>query len=524
MSAKYFDKQADISRRAAIVLNLISTDGTGAFFESTPGIENKPCKGSVATLWAEALFEYKQRTGHYPNANLLASAHAALERHVGLNKALMEDAGMRVSSSLGTNPIWGAFILPALLASTTARMCTFVDANHEQVDVIGLIPVTDSSSGDYSPSDRLDGTQLGRLINTRSFIELPAADQPDGKKTTFTFDITTVSGYPCKAIRPGTVALALDGISIPVDIDAQNSLLQASKFGLSGRLAGVQADIDYINGTVSLDFSRADPQLYSAGVTLGLMVDANDEDESFTIPKIALKEFSAPVCQTRYLVATEFSVQALYDLQREQSLSLSAILVDEMRRWLANEQDSRRLRTALFFNHHKATIDARRAAGEALELWIERLKRAVIEESDKLKAKNNNIGITGAYVGEKAGQLLRSLPAPEFIPDPDFNLGTGIRRAGLLFGLIEIFVVPEEGITVLANTPAKMTTTQALFFGSDGAGHSPLVAGDGIAPINIEHGTVPGLTNRTSLYATEINSPNPIGGVDYQVLVDFTNI
>ncbi|MEG5932543.1 hypothetical protein UXN85_20975 [Enterobacter hormaechei] len=516
MAHKFIRQQVETSRRAAVVRSLLkSGEGASPFFENTPGIE------PVAQLWTEALRAYKSRTGKLPHESILANAHAALERQLNNSKAMFEASDMSTSGGVLSVPVWGAFILPAMLESTTATLCTFVDASHDLCDVLSIYPVVSKGFGDYAAGTRLDGSHAGRFSSMRRFMLLDAADQPKNGKKVFTFD-TTWSINGVLPIRPGTIRLAIDRVPYPVDFD--NSSTRASQLSGTGKLAGATFKIDYENATVEADLTNANAAFYADGVILGLEWDIDEETAPAIIPEIALREESARVRQTRYLLAAQYTMQAVIDLQREQGLSLESELVNNIIRWMAGEQDTRRLRTVLFYNKLKTSIDTSRKT-DNLGLWAEALKRRIIEESDKLQALNKSVGITGAYAGEKAAQLFRSFPGHYFQADPDFYTTSGLRRAGTLFGSIEVFVVPDACCDQLVTEPeSTFKTNDVLFFGSDAAGHSPLVAGDGIPPTQIQHAVTPSLRGRVTLYGTELNAPNPHGGGNFQVLATLENL
>ncbi|HFU2857331.1 TPA: hypothetical protein ACGQ50_000871 [Enterobacter cloacae] len=510
MTQKFFHNRAETARRAAAVRSLLTPEGAKAFFENAQGTTID----AIRTLWGEALIAYRNTHGQLPSENLLAAAHGALERQM---TAMMEDTTTAISGGVLKAPVWGYFILPALLQSTTASMCTFVDASHDIVDILGIFPeVRKTGRGDFNWKEQTHKNHVGFLSSVRRFVKGTLA----AKKVSF--DIKTVKNVATALpIRPGTLRLAVDGLSYPLDFE--NEFARQTSFNGSGKLAGASIVVDYAKGTVAVDLTNADAALSAAGVVLGLECDLDEEADPTIIAEINLREYAEKVRQTRYVLATSYTIQALTDLQREQGINLETQLVTEMVDFLASEQDARRLRTALFYNYHTATIDARRAAGEALELWIQRIKLALVEESDKLQKLNGSVGINGAYCAEQLCQLLRSFPGTEFQADPMFTRTRGLRRAGWLFGTIAVYCVPDEWLAAL-DPESKLEADEGLFFGSDGAGHSPLVAGDGIAPTAIDHGVNPLLTQRLSLYGTELNSPNPIGGRDCQVKIKFANI
>ncbi|MCX8979195.1 hypothetical protein NLN92_14375 [Citrobacter portucalensis] len=505
MSQKYFDKQADLSRRAREVLGMLQDLPEHSFFEGVEGIEQ------VKSVWRSA---YKQNQGSIPTA-LLANAHAALERHI----LMSESASQATSSGVGKVPAWSVLILPVLLSTATSSMCSFVNADHDVVYLLDVLMKSEEKHGDYNAGASLEGTQAGILTGMRRYINLTSANAPDGTKSSFSFDIKTVTGA-ATPIRSGTIRLIADGVSYPVDM--LNAVDRETDFSMTGfAVPNVTVKVDYQLGTVAFTFGGTVPQ---QGTNLSIECDLDEEASADLIPSAVIAQIKKSLSCTRYFLATHFTFQAMTDAQKEQGLDMTNLLLSEMTRYVAQEQDFRRLRAALAHVTHTATIDGSLAKGDDIEAWILAIKKAILEESDKLQAINKSIGLTGAICGEKAVQLFRSFPIDYFTPDPSYHLTSGIRRAGRLFGLFDIYGVDDAACKVLKKSFPKFDTDQALFYGSDGNGHSPLVAGDGIAPTLIKHHPYPHFNNRVTLYGMEINGLNPFSGTDYMVLVKLDKI
>lgn len=504
MSQKYFDKQADIARRARAVLGMLENWPDHPFFEGVEGIDQ------VKSVWRSA-FSINERT---VPLSLLANAHAALERQI-----MTESSSQATSTGVQKVPVWGVLILPVMLSTATQSMCTFINADHDIVELLDVMLKATEKHGSYDVGHNLDGTQGGIYSGMRRYIQLAKATLPDGKKSTFSFDIKTVTGVETP-IRPGTIRLIVNGISYPVDI--QNAIERAADIPLSTFIVpGVSVQVDYDKGTVAFKFGGIVPD---QDVKLSLECDLDEEAKGELIPTAVIGQYQKSLRCTRYFLSTHFTFQAMIEAQNEQGLDMTNFLLREMTRFIAQEQDFRRFRTALAHNTNTATIDVSLAKGDDVEEWILAIKKAILAESDKLQAKNKSVGITGAICGEKAVQLIRSFPIDYFSPDPSYHLTNGIRRAGRLFGLIDVYGVDEEATQLLKKEFPAFDTNQVLFYGSDGIGHSPLVAGDSIAPTLIKHHPYPHLQNRITLYGSEINGINPFNGAEYMVLVTLDKI
>lgn len=503
MSQKYFDKQADIARRARAVLGMLENWPDHPFFEGVEGIDQ------VKSVWRSA---FSTKASAVP-LSLLANAHAALERQI-----MTESSSQATSTGVQKVPVWGVLILPVMLSTATQSMCTFINADHDIVELLDVMLKASEKHGSYDVSNDLDGTQGGIYTGMRRYIQLAPAALPDGKKTTFSFDIQTVTGA-ATPIRPGTIRLIADGISYPVDI--QNAIDRETDILMTNFVAPAKVKLDYDKGTVAFDFGKISPV---QATKLSLECDLDEEAKGELIPAAVIGQHQKSLRCTRYFLSTHFTFQAMTDAQREQGLDMTNFLMREMTRFIAQEQDFRRLRTALAHNTNTATIDVSLAKGDDIEAWILAIKKAILVESDKLQAKNKSVGITGAICGEKAVQLFRSFPIDYFIPDTSYHLTNGIRRAGRLFGLFDIYGVDDEATKLLKKEFPAFDTDQVLFYGSDGIGHSPLVAGDSIAPTLIKHHPYPHLQNRITLYGAEINGLNPFDGAEYMVLVKLDKI
>ncbi|HBC0018040.1 TPA: hypothetical protein JG871_003959 [Enterobacter hormaechei subsp. xiangfangensis] len=522
------EQQSDVLRRAEAVRGLL--------LEDIPLFEGVKGSDTINHVWKRALVNFERKFGKLPSDNLLAAAHAAVERVIDKkarkgfnhNAALFEAVESNMSDSKGVlnNPVWSAILLPTLLNATTSSLCTFIDAKREVVDILQMLPVAAKDVGDYKAGDILDGTQVGQFGSMLRFGTLPAAEQPDGTLDTFSFSTSGILGT-AQPILPGTIQLVIDGQPIPIDFDKSRyeRVISITLQGTySTALLGAVVNIDYPAGAVIFDFSKAINGVPKKGTVLGLEFSLDEEENPDLIPEINGRAFMRQVRTSRYMLSAQSSIMAQYDFQREMGMQLSDTLQDAIANWLAAELDARRLRAALFYNTHAFGIDITAQTNEDFEARIARLKAALAVESDSMIERNKNIGITGAYCGEKAAQFLRSLPAAEFEPDPVTITSPGIRRIGVLFGVIECFEVPEAACTAFTSAGAQLASDEMLCFGSDGNGHSPLVAGDGVPASVIDHGTTNKLQQRRTVYGTEVTALNPFGGTHYMILLQLKGI
>ncbi|MFA1645404.1 MAG: hypothetical protein ACDS79_07960 [Enterobacteriaceae bacterium] len=521
--------------RAESVLSLLNPDETTNFFEDVEGM------APVRKVWRRAIESYQVKHGKLPAERMLASAHAALERVIkptsraGFRNTgpMFESAIANMSTSLGVleHPNWAAIILPTILTSNTEQLCTFMNVDKDQTDLLQLIPYA-VTGGDATPAgDVLDGYNFHSYGTMSRLLTLETGKEPDGTITKFSFGapFNRPYGWP---IRPGTVRMRIDDSIIAVDPDVQQYTPNVELYAPPGlnfpnglvSYGHIHVSINYLDGTVNLDFTSQPP---AAGTVITLEVDVDEEEEPRLIPELNERCFRARVHASRYMMAAGSSVQAYHDFRREVGLDLNETLTNAAANWLAGEVDKRRLRTALFYANNRISIDATRRTDD-LGLWAEGLKRRIIVESDKMQALNKNVGITGAYAGERVAQLFRSLPEPLFVPDASAHITPGIRRAGRLFGLLDVWIVPKESFMPLFNVDVKFMDRDVLFFGSDGSGHSPLVAGDGIPPTLINSGTPdapnPDLRFRSTVFGTEISALNPFGGQNYLLMATFDNL
>lgn len=516
MSQKYFDQLADIARRARAVRELV-TKPEQPFFEGVKGIDN------VVNVWREALIDFRNQHGQLPPDGVLANAHAALQRQIDPSNVMLESAPHRMSHGILKTSVWSMFILPAMIQSTTSSLCTFINASHSINDVLKLFPRFADKLGDYD-HDNAEGTQAGRYSGMRRYMTPTAGDVPDGTKTTFTFWVdetksTMPDGMGKAMIRPGSVTLVWDGKTFPLDIDNE-SINHMTMLRIPG-LGTTEVYTEYFEGKIQIAFDKSYAAKLKAGTRLIVECELDNEFSPFFTPKVIVQQQRHRVRTSPYYLATEFTMQSMQDLMREQGLGMSSFIVTQMTAMIAKEQDSRRLHTALAAVSNTETINAVfNAKTDDVETWIFGIKKEILRLSDEMQARTKSVGITGAYCGEEAARLFRNLPVDYFTPDPAFPRMTGIRRAGMLFGLIDIYQVDNIAVDQLAKVFPEFKTNSALFFGSDGMGHSPLLAGDGIAPTEIDHATTPGLMNQITIFGTEVNEINPFDGTDYLVLVE----
>jgi len=97
----------------------------------------------------------------------------------------------------------------------------------------------------------------------------------------------------------------------------------------------------------------------------------------------------------------------------------------------------------------------------------------------------------------------------------------GIQYIGKLFDLYDVYSVPDTITRQFEKdpiSPVDFNRRDILFFGrGQGLLDAPLVGGDAIPAIPIQHPTNADLVNRVTIYGQAVNCLNPDNGRDYVI-------
>ena len=511
---KVHNTQRDMQRRAAAVRAFCTGDENGMMLESATGT----AKNVIAIAWGAAISAYEKKNGRQPPADLLASAHAAVERL--MNKAshreapatlrpLLESAAGTMTSSTGIDTLshYAALYLPALLAQQTADLATWIDCSggFGKNEIVALDIVAGADFGDVKKGDSLSAPSPN-LFGSLARIT-PFDTQPNG--TAKKFVLTTAAGVP---IKPGTVRINADHIAVSGFDDAFAGADKGNVINCTGVLTGAKVAIDHVAGTITLDCTgMATPPAAKLNIEAEYCVD--DEillRDTKQLPALVYEMSKKISILKPQILTAEFSVMAEFDAQRELGFDLSSSSTQAMISLIAAEADLSRVKRLAYLctESDTLTIDFNNIDGVKFHTA---LKRGLLAQSNKLSDQNGYVGTTHIVAGADAATWLMS--HSEFNVDPEYLAGPGIRLAGILFGSLPVYIVSESFSTAFAalKDMFPLSKTDLLLVANDGAGHSPVVAGDALPPIPgmpIVHDVTPSLMKQCTLLAQTLCDSN----------------
>lgn len=510
----------------------------------------------VAPAWAQSIAEYANKHGRYPSEELLADAYNSCHRllletapgktHTGFTAAMFEavsnpvvpSGNMSDSQGVMRLALFAALILPVALGATTADAVTFVPCERDESDIYKITQIAASDFGSYAKGDELDMQSAGVYAHFHRHSLMD--DQPDGTKTTL--DFTTKSAEPKVQgdipVRSGRVKIVINGMQCRNYDDGAGNLIVDLIDGHGQNFYGV-ATVKYTAGTVSLTkleygapgAARAaapwPAQLKDAqgnviatnkvAVTYELDVEAKPE----IIPLVNQRMEKWTVKPSQYALATTYTVQALFDAQREFGLDLSSQLFNGARNWLSHETDMKRLREMAFHTVYGGSIHISYDHARSLDAYLMQLKQQLIKISTGMVQRTKSSGIRGGFAGQSIANFFKSLPSSVWTAAPGYQESPYVQFCGTLFGYIRIYEVP-AAVSAGLGKDYPLSEDQVLFYGrGDNIGDAGLIAGDAVPAIPFVHPTSYELVNRTTLWGSAINIVHPDHGEDYFYLATF---
>lgn len=527
----------DIKDRAAAVMDftvLPTTDQSGgqltnpaiiheniiSAIQNTPMFEGVDPRASyqIASHWAMALAEYRKSHGSYPSEDLLANAHKSLETlmtesakevHSGTGKAMFESVGesMRTSDGVMRVAQYAALILPASMGAATSDACTFVPCTHDESDIYELFNVAGSTFGNFQIGDEMTLQSAGAYSQMSRIYPLKA--KGDGEATEFNFDIKDYENMACP-ILSGRVRLIINRRQSKVD-DGDGNLYFNDKDS-KGNTFSATAKVDYSAGKVAITFTEPPAE----GTDIAINAELNVERKPEIVPVInqGMRKFT--VRPSQYVIASEHTVQAASDSQREFGIHLATQQFSAMRGWLSHEQDIMRLRNIVYYTVNKREFDVSLPQAQQYESWVGLLRHVVNSLSQDMADLTLATGIRGGFAGGDAANFLRSLPPQHFQIAPDYVQSPYVQYIGTLFGIYRIYEVPNPVCKAFVEQGYDFGADDIYFYGrGETLGQAGLLAGDAVPAIPYVHETNPALINRTTLWGSAINDVHPRNGENY---------
>lgn len=485
----------------------------------------------VCGAWTESLQDYFAKHGRMPNPEILANAHQALTNMInessptneqkGAGKAIFEAAAtdMRTSDGVMKQATFAAMILPSLLGASTADACTYVPCERDIAEIYELTNIAGSDFGGFKSGDAMNMQSAGAYSRMRRNIVLPKESQPDGKAKSFTFELKTLLGEDTPIVK-GQSKIMINRKSGKVDDTDSN--IYFNETDVSGNKFSVTGKVDYATGKFTLTFN----EVPAAGTEIALQFNINVEAKPSIIPVINQTMRKYELSPSQYVLASEHTVMSASGLQREFGLNLQSLQFQAMTQWLSHEQDMARLRTIAFHTlpAYSRTFDTALPEGQTYESWVGLLRHAINALSSEMVNRTLDVGIRGGFAGGDAANYLRSLPSTVFQPDPTYVQSGYVQYIGKLFGVYNIYEVPNPACASLEADGVTFGTADILFYGrGDGIGKAGLIAGDAVPAMPFVHPTDKSLVNRTTLWGSSLNEIHPRNGEAYFARLSLTN-
>lgn len=503
----------------------------------------------IMANWSRAYRRFVDTHQRYPSHDVLANAHQSFqnlmrgsvrvwqtgENRVEYDNMLLEDAkgisdrathnaffesafnGPDMSRSDGVERLamYAALVLPVQLGSETQVLASMIPApSTDENKYFKLFNVASNDFGSYKAGDELDMQSAGVYSQMMRIYVLPAAKQPDGTKTKFTFQTKDAEGSALP-VRPGRVRIQINRAGGDYDDERGHASWHGD---LKGKTINCSADVDYLNGKVDMTFATAP----DADIEISILCELDVELKPDMIPCVNQAMLTYTVKPSQYVLATQHSIQSLSDAQREFGLDLGGMATNLLTQSLIHEADVSRLRQAAFYARDVGSVDVSYPASGDRTQWSTLLAGRIHRMSSDMCRRTKSTGITGMFVGADATSLIVSLAGTAFKPvSTPLVISPYIQYIGKLFDLYDVYSVPDTITRQFEKdpiSPVDFNRRDILFFGrGQGLLDAPLVGGDAIPAIPIQHPTNADLVNRVTIYGQAVNCLNPDNGRDYVI-------
>lgn len=489
---------SEMKSKAATLTNAIK----GTVFENIG--ENG---GEVAAVWANTLMGYERTHGRQPSIEVLAAAHRAAENVIEMSKGNVKVPGvfesaesMSTSDGIIMRDRLISIILPVYLSMVTTNMVTYIPADFNQSEFIRIKRMAGSTFGDLQKGDVIDYNYKGLYTVMDQCVDLATGD---GSTTSFTFDSKEKYKvvYPFK---PKRTAIEMDGIEVARD-SGDGTISRVCKINnVQYTIAGT---VSYAGGKMEVSITPAP----ATGVKMELYFDVDIEKDPTLIPRLDHFMESRIMYPHESAVNAGHTLQALWNMRREYGQDLDSLTMQTLRNVLAADKDKKHLRD--MYKHAKQVVEWERTKAEGITLreHYETVQQAFLAVDSMLVAGNGVAGLSGVVAGTKAANLLRYLPAPYFVPSPDYRYAAQPHYVGRLWGSFDLFCDPfaddEWGCLCYAR-------------GQD-YGQTAYVAGDAVPAQTFNHPVLGDLRKNATMWELAYRGMQPFDGSKYLVKLNF---
>jgi len=481
--------------------------------------------GGVAVAWGSAIKEFYDCYGTLPSDEILASAAQSLRNiTTGIsadgNVKMLESIGTSLSTSEGVEirAKQAGLILPVMLMAATSDAVTYIPAQANETEIFEIRRVAGSTFGDYTAGDEIGLFANGQYASMNQIYPFLADQQPDGVKTSFTYDSSTAGFQTVVPFKKGTVKLLANRKVVATEIDGQSAKLFGSVTVGETEIT-LNATLTYATGVAVITSGAELP----SGMKLMLEFDVDIEAKADLIPTITHDMQSWKLKPHESVIAAEHTIQAYWAMNREFSLDMRSMQMNHLRNYLAYEKDLRNLRKMLIAATDTASFDLTVPDGLKPSEHYESLNQTLLTLSQDMLVRTKVSGLVGLFMGAAACAVIKSLDSTFFQMAPNYKQVPRIHYVGVLFGQFKIFEVPTEVEAIKGDTDTKLGAWDCLCY-ARGEQHTQagIVAGDAVPATLYNHETTKALVDRNTLWELAYCDVHPNDGGRYFTKLTFT--
>lgn len=446
---------------------------------------------------------YEKTYGEKPNMSQYAVAGKAIEnvlegriQQAGGGQMILEADGT-TTNDIPVRNIFIGMVLPSVLFSITSRLTTPFPAGPDHAEIYRLYTRADSNWNGFTPGQILDETFTGGYGNLDLYRTVATGD---GSTTSWTYNI----GF----------AVVKERVKVLIDMDAicarddgagnLNGTLQVNGTTISL----VNSTINYQTGAVTLQTSAPVPN----GLDIEVKFDTDIEYDPSLIPKIKHDISKFEVFPHESVLASQYTVQAMLNLQRNYSQNMAMIASRNLLNLITANMD--RVIIAEMFKgaKGKATFDAALPSGLSTSDHYPTVATVLDGMSADMIYRNKKAGLFAMVCGIKASRFFKSMqrngvfqlaPGYRQIPQPHF--------VGRFHG-IEIYEDPQlpeaEGLGIAKGDDYFKT------------GYYSSIA---VPFMPFKHSVQEDLRYKSTLYGKQYRDFAPIDGRDYFMKFEVLN-
>ena len=457
----------------------------------------------IAGLSAQAVRNYEHQHGHLPSDEMMASAMHTIENMLnpqedGL-KQIMDSATSNTQGSMSHSEgvikrnHQVALVVPTMLMSITADMCTHIPANYDKSEIFRIHRRAGSTFGDLTKGDIIDIDFMGQYSSMDQRFTMGIGDNETKR---YEYNMQDEQGR-FMPVRPGNVRVYVDRNPVAQDT-GRGQIIGSFKQG--DDTVTVNGSVDYEKGVIVADFS----QPITKGIEVHTAFDICIENDPSLIPTIDHQMESWTLYPHESALASSASIQAAFGARREFNLDLNAMQLQNARNLLSAEKDRKRLNDMYFFKSGEHEWDRTIPVGLSFRDHYEAIAETLENISMEMMIETKTSGLVGLVCGSKAAALLKSLGAPHFQRAPGYRHIPQPHYVGTFMG----YAMKED--------PFAKDPWGILCYGKGRShGDAGYVAADAISAINYAHPVNRNLRHEQTLYELAYRDLHPYLGRAY---------